>query len=861
MAVKYQPKNFEGKWIKKWAKEKVYKTPVPGKIKNYILVMFPYPSGSGLHVGHARIYTGTDVMARYFRMNGQSVLHPMGWDAFGLPAENAAIKAKKNPLDMVPANIITFKKQMNMLGFSYDWDKELATTDPNYYKWTQWLFIQFFKMGLLYKKNTPINFCPKCKTGLAEEEVLSNGTHERCGTKIEKKELPQWIFRITTYADRLLKDLECLDWPKGILDMQKNWIGKKEGTIVKFQITNHKSQIEVFTTRVDTIYGVTAIVVAPEHFLAKEAAKKSKNVLNYIEKSQAKSNLQREDVTKEKTGVKTDFVAVHPLTSDKLPVYVGDYVLGSYGTGAVMVVPAHDERDFVFAKKYDLKIKTVIVKEGTKDLKLDKAFTDYGVLANSEGFNGLNSKEAITKITDHLKKKNLGTQKTSYHLRDWIFSRQRYWGEPIPMIFCENCAKKEVSWWETDEGKTFKKSHQTILKLDQTIQKNLVGWFPLFEQNLPLELPYLKSYEPTDTGESPLAKVKDWVKTTCPHCGCPAQRETDTMPNWAGSCWYFLRFASQKINSKSQTTNHNMSGTWNLEFGNYVKEWLPVDWYLGGAEHAVLHLLYARFWTKALKDLGLLSFSEPFLRLRNVGMVLAPDHRKMSKSLENVISPDDVVAEYGADTLRVYEMFMAPFNAEIAWSTSSLHGAYRFLNRIWNIYQQYKDHPTSLKLRGASKSQENDQKLITKLNQTITKVTNDIKETKFNTAIASMMEFLNDWSANNGLSDKDAKKFLQILAPFAPFMAEEIWQNVFGEKKSIHLSSWPKAEAVTIEDEIKIPVQIDGKVRSIITARRDATEEIIVDTAIHDSRVSKFLMGKQYKPIYIKNKILNLVIK
>ncbi len=884
MAVKYQPKKFEEKLNKNWQKEKVYKTGDPtsprlrGARKNYVLVMFPYPSGSGLHVGHVRIYTGTDVLARYFRMNDQSVLHPMGWDAFGLPAENAAIKAKKNPMDMVPTNIITFKRQMNMLGLSYDWDKELATTDPNYYKWTQWLFIQFFKMGLLYKKNTPINFCPKCKTGLAEEEVLSNGTHERCGTKIEKKELPQWIFRITTYAERLLNDLEGLDWPKGILDMQKNWIGKKEGTEIEFRILNSKFKIKVFTTRVDTIYGVTAIVVSPEHSLAKEAAKKSKEVLNYVEESQIKSDLQREDIAREKTGVKTDFMAIHPLTGNELPVYVGDYVLGSYGTGAVMVVPAHDGRDFLFAKKYDLKIKTVITKQDTKDSKPEKIFTDYGILVNSEGFNDLTSKEAIVKITEYLKKKNLGTQKTSYHLRDWIFSRQRYWGEPIPMVFCESCAKKRISWWTTDEGKTFKKSYQTIIKLDQNIQNDLVGWFPLFEQNLPLELPYLKSYEPTDTGESPLAKIKTWTKTTCPHCGSLAQRETDTMPNWAGSCWYFLRFASQKINHKSQIINYkknsniksqNMFGTWNLEFGTYVKEWLPVDWYLGGAEHAVLHLLYARFWTKALKDLGLLNFSEPFLKLRNVGMVLAEDHRKMSKSFGNTINPDDVVAEYGADTLRVYEMFMAPFNAEIAWSISSLQGAYRFLNRIWEIYRkvyQKQNGRTSEVKEERSDGETSEvnemarKKLIIKLNKTIEKVTNDIQETKFNTAIASMMEFLNDFERTPELAPYDAKKFLQILAPFAPFMTEEIWKNVFGEKKSIHLSSWPQAEKVAIEDEIKIPVQVNGKVRSVIMIRRDATEEITVNTAINDVRVSKFLIGKQYKPIYIKNKILNLVI-
>jgi leucyl-tRNA synthetase len=813
---KYIPSEFEVEIAKKWAQEKIYCTPPLEEIneqnKIYILSMFPYPSGDGLHVGHVRIYTGTDVMARYFRMKGKKVLHPMGWDAFGLPAENAAIKRKANPLDMVPNNIANFKRQMQLLGFSYDWEKEIATIDPEYYKWTQWLFIQFFKQGLLYKKNTPINFCPKCKTGLAEEEVLSNNTHERCGSMIEKKELPQWIFKITQYASRLLEDLKQLDWPEGILTMQKNWIGKKEGVTVKF--SNEKEVIEVFTTRIDTIYGVVAIVVAPEHNLAQKVAKNNPSVRKYLEDAKKKSELQRQDITKEKTGVNTGCFVYHPLTHQSIPVWVGDYVLPNFGTGAVMVVPAHDQRDFEFAKKYALPIKQVIIDKNNNHI-LNKAFEGEGHLINSQNFDGLSSEIARQKIACYLEEQGLGKKQIVYHLRDWIFSRQRYWGEPIPMVECPKC-----------------------------------GWVPLDEKDLPLKLPYIKSYEPTQTGQSPLSVIASFVNATCPVCGGPAKRETDTMPNWAGSCWYFLAFAFDKKLFKTKSAN--LKTQW-LTMVKSAKKVLPVDWYLGGAEHAVLHLLYARFWIKALQDLGLVNFSEPFLRLRNVGMVQGEDGRKMSKSLGNVINPDEVVKEYGADTLRLYEMFMAPFNFEVTWSTRTLQGSYRFLNRIWNLY-------TSGNLITDNISNE-DQVLVAKLNKTILKVEKDLIEFKFNTAIASMMEWLNFWEKEKRLLTKiNAKKFLQILAPFAPFITEKLWEVVFKETTSIHLTAWPRVNNnVAKEASYILPLQVNGKMRSSLKTS-ELEEQQVIAQALADPKIQRYLNGKKYKTIYKKGKILNFIL-
>ncbi|MFA6016896.1 MAG: leucine--tRNA ligase [Patescibacteria group bacterium] len=821
MTQMYQPSEFEKKWVEDWEKNKVYSVgtglDLSVQKKQYVLAMFPYPSGAGLHVGHVRNYTGTDVVARYFRMNGHSVLHPMGWDAFGLPAENAAVKAKKNPMDMVPEHIATFKKQMMSLGFSYDWGREFATTDPNYYKWTQWLFIQFYKIGLLYKKNAPINYCPTCKTGLAEEEVLPDGTHERCGTKIEKRDLPQWVFKITKYADRLLSDLEGLDWPKGILEMQRNWIGKKEGINIKYKVKNSDEIITCFTTRPDTNFGATFIVLAPEHEFVKKINKE--DVKKYIQDTASKSEQERLNENKKKTGVFTGFYAINNLNGKEIPIWVSDFVLSGFGTGAVVGVPGHDLRDYDFAKEFNIDIIRVVVgKDGDKSeiIKREQVQEEEGIMINSEFLNGLEIHIATKKIMDYLEEKGWGKRVTTYHLRDWIFSRQRYWGEPIPMVNCEKC-----------------------------------GWQPIPEDQLPLKLPYVKSYEPTETGESPLSVIPEFVNTKCPNCGGPAKRETDTMPNWAGSCWYFIRFAQMK-NEK-------------LKVKNFEEEWLdltknnkllPVDWYLGGAEHAVLHLLYSRFWVKALYDLKLLDFKEPFLRLRNQGMILAEDHRKMSKSFDNVINPDVVINEFGADALRVYEMFMAPFNQEISWATKSLQGSYRFVKRIWDLFQEYNNETME-------QSNNENQQLVVKLQKTIRKVTTDIPEVKFNTSIASMMEFLNDYEKNPyGLSKENAKKFLQILAPFAPFMTEEIWRNVFGEKESIHLSAWPKIEGEIVEEEIVLPISINGKLRDTIKIQSTnvKNQKEIEELALKSEKVKKYIEGKEYKIIYVPGKILNFII-
>ena len=813
MTTRYQPQEFEKKWIQIWDKEKVYSMgpasakASAGKKKAYVLAMFPYPSGAGLHVGHVRVYTGTDVVARYFRMNGKSVLHPMGWDAFGLPAENAAVKAKKNPMDMVPEHIATFKKQMKSLGFSYDWDHEIATTDPNYYKWTQWLFIQFYKMGLLYKKNTPINYCPTCKTGLAEEEVLADGTHERCGNKIEKRDLPQWVFKITKYADRLLSDLEGLDWPKGILEMQRNWIGRKEGVIISHNIKDLNIKLETFSAYPAWLFADTFIVVAPEHPIVDtlvKGTKYEKEAKLFVEESKKISAQERTEDKFEKKGVFTGRFAEDPFNKGRLmPIWIANFALLDFGTGIIRC-SAHDVRDYVFAQKYKIDLEEVVKR--TKQNEPINAHDNSGILINSGEFTGRSIDEKLIEdIKNWIVKTKIGRKETTYHLRDWIFSRQRYWGEPIPMINCEKC-----------------------------------GWQSISESELPLKLPYVKSYEPTETGESPLSVIPEFVNTTCPKCGGKAKRETDTMPNWAGSCWYFLRFADSK-NDKQPWSNEAM------------KQLLPVDWYLGGAEHAVLHLLYARFWTKALYDLKLLNLKEPFLRLRNLGMVLAEDHRKMSKSFGNVINPDDVIKEYGADALRIYEMFMAPFDAEIAWSTKSLQGSYRFVKRIWDIYQQYQ--------KSNIKDQKEDAGLVVKLKKTIQKVTSDIPGIKFNTAIAMMMEFLNDYEKNpQGLSKENAKKFLQVLAPFAPYMTEEIWKNIFKEKTSIHLSVWPTVSGEIIEEEIVLPIQVNGKLRSTLRVSRQETSKDIEKKALEDDRIKKYITGKPKKIIYVPGKIINFII-
>ena len=842
MTTAYVPQEFEDSWQVYWEKNKIYQTPSqprPEK-KRYVLAMFPYPSGSGLHVGHVRIYTGTDVLARYLRMKGYDVLHPMGFDAFGLPAENAAIKAKKNPMEMVPQNIINFKKQMQRLGLSYDWQRQLSTTDPQYYRHTQELFLQFFRLGLLYKKNTPVYYCDSCRTGLAEEEVLANGTHERCGKPITRKNLPQWLFKITDYSDSLLSTLKDLNWPNGILQMQKNWIGKDKGLNIHFTDKHTKEPITVWTRFWETLFGVTFLVMAPEHSWVSEGLAKKrfpKAVNDYVEQALRKTDEQRLKEEKAKTGVFTGCYAINPVNGQTVPIWVADYVLSNVGTAAVMGVPAHDERDLAFAKKYQLPVIEVI--------KNDK-------IINSDQFNHLSASGAgKQKMAQWLIDQKLALWQINYHLRDWIFSRQRYWGEPIPMVYCKVCAEQKKSYFDTEEyeielekiNKTNPQLYQATLKRLLKFRANLYGWFPIKETELPLELPHLQKYEPSSDGQSPLAKSGDWLKVSCPHCKGPAKRETDTMPNWAGSCWYFLHFAQ----------NHTPGVLRSKAIGN--SPYLPVDWYLGGAEHAVLHLLYARFWAHVLNDLKILDFREPFLRLKNVGMVLAEDHRKMSKSVGNVINPDEVVEKYGADSLRLYEMFMAPFSQEIGWSTNNLLGARRFLQKVYQLLND------SAKI--AKTAAEEDSTLVAKLQTTIDKVDKDITNVKFNTAISTLMEFVNDWQKTR-LAQHNAEKFLKLLAPFAPFMAEQIWQKVFKKTTSIHLEAWPNS--ITLDDqklEINLPISINGKIRALLKVDNQIAknEKQILNLALSHQSIIKYLALQKYRYIYVPGKVLNFIIK
>lgn len=867
MKIRFNPSEFEQHVADLWAKEKVYATkdPKPGQKKNYTLVMFPYPSGAGLHTGHARIYTGTDVLARYHRMNGEAVLHPMGWDAFGLPTENAAIKEHKNPIDVTKANVANFKRQMNMLGISYDWDREINTTDPSYYAVTQWLFIEFFKHGLLYKKDTPVYYCTFCKTGLAQEEVQGDGTHERCGNPVEKRNLPQWIFRITTYSEQLLKGLEGLDWPTGILEMQKNWIGKKEGLEIEYPVVGLEESISCFTTRPETNFGATFIVLSPEHsFVQKlmsgdikftdEALEQP--IRAYVESALKKTERERLIEEKQKTGTFTGYYVTNRLNGESLPIWVSDFVLSNVGTGAVVGVPGHDQRDFAFAEAFKLPIKRVVMGPDNDTSNIthsEQVQEEEGVMIHSDFLNTLEIHEATKKMIAVHEEKGWGKIVTSYHLRDWIFSRQRYWGEPIPMVYCKKCAEDGISYWDTVEGsnESLRLSRapreNNIPALIEESKNIMTGWFPLKETDLPLELPQVDQYEPTESGASPLSEVTEWVSTICPHCGGTAERETDTMPNWAGSCWYFLAFAAKPSIDQIQIEGK----PWNEAL---LADWMPVDWYIGGAEHAVLHLLYARFWMHVLYDLNLIPFTEPFTRLRNVGMVLAEDNRKMSKSLGNVINPDDVVAEYGTDTLRVYEMFMAPFNQEVTWSTSSLQGAYRFVRRVWQIYHD------ADKITNDDKN--SNKKLSLELQRLIVKISSDITNVKFNTPISGMMSFLNSWEEKGRcLTIDQAKTFLTLLAPFAPFITEQLWRTIFHEETSIHMAPWPKAteEALT-ESLINLPVQINGKVRDTIEVSPHATEAEVVGIALASEKISKWIDGKKTRHIYVPGRILNIVI-
>lgn len=1016
--VKYNPSKIEKKWQKYWEENGTFKD-YSRPEKFYALDMFPYPSGEGLHVGHPKGYIATDVVARFEQLRGKSVLHPMGWDAFGLPAENYAIKNKVHPAEAVRKNIKRFKEQLQSIGFTYDWDREINTTDPEYYTWTQWIFLKMFERGLAYESYEPINWCPSCKTGLANED-LENGKCERCGSEIEQKPMRQWVLKMTEYADRLLRDLdtENLDWEKSIVDQQKNWIGRSEGATVKFEIVQSKYKksptplsrgldtspqageveyVEVFTTRVDTIFGCTYVVVAPEHKLIENIKEKIENISEveeYIEQAKKKTNLQRTDLAKEKTGVKLEGVsAVNPFNGEAVPVFVADYVLGSYGTGAVMAVPAHDERDLEFAKKHELPVRVVVksakdyenirtasleslikiiftkskeddflailvggvahalrengklgkhsdidvfvdrkgfevlekyfVENGynsaTRDGKTDfhewnnhkwfwkdgewvdlfiaeeeggilfdkvgfgknawgkrdevvihkdfdgvtvaipteqviekigfslshswnYCFTDRGILAHSGEYTGMDSGDAKEKMTEWLEKTGNGKRTVNYKMRDWVFSRQRYWGEPIPIISCPSCKKllensnfqfpisnhKEEDFFEID-GKKFSRG--------EILNPGSVG---VPEDQLPIRLPEVDSYEPTGTGESPLAMIESWVSTTCPKCGGPAKRETNTMPQWAGSSWYYLSYI--------------MKGDPNFQLptSKFLSEWLPVDLYVGGAEHATRHLLYARFWHKFLYDIGVVSTKEPFKRLVHVGLINAEDGRKMSKRWNNVINPDDVIAEFGADSLRLYEMFMGPFTQSIAWNTEGVSGVRRFLDKVWRL---------SEKVTGDSEQVTVNKEVESLLHKTIKKVTEDIEAFRFNTAISSLMILVNRMEKEEFLLTTHYSLLTLLLSPFAPHIAEELWEKM-GNITSIFLESWPSWDENLIQDEtITLVVQVNGKVRDRLDVSANISEEDARKRALASENVKKFVEGKEIrKVIFVKGKLVNIVL-
>ena len=803
----YNHKVVEKKWQKYWAEHNTFKTGTDPKKKNYyVLDMFPFPSGKGLHVGHPEGYTATDIVSRMKRAQGYNVLHPMGWDAFGLPTEQYALKTGQDPAVVTDENIANFKKQLNMLGFSYDWDREVKTSDPNYYKWTQWVFEQMYKMGLAYEAEVPVNWSPDLGTVVANEEIV-DGKTERGGYPVYRRNMRQWMLKMTAYADRLLEDLDELDWPEPVKEMQRNWIGRSEGAQVRFKIKDSDKNFEVYTTRPDTLYGVCYTVLAPENPLVKEITTPEQKaaVEAYIKEVESKSDLERTDLNKDKTGVFTGAFAINPVNGEEVPVWIGDYVLASYGTGAVMAVPAHDQRDYEFAKKHDLPIKRVI--EGGD---LDKeAFVDDGVHVNSDILNGLNIEDAKKKIIAYLEEHNLGEAKVNYKLRDWDFSRQRYWGEPIPVIH-----------WE--DGET------TLVPEDE----------------LPLVLPHATDIKPSGTPESPLANLTDWVNVVDEN-GRKGKRETNTMPNWAGSSWYYLRYVDPHNNEK---------------LGDYelFKKWLPVDLYIGGAEHAVRHLLYARFWHKVLYDLGVVPTKEPFQRLYNQGLILK-DHDKMSKSKGNVVNPDEVIEEYGADSLRTYEMFMGPLDASIDWDDNGPASTKKFLDRVWRLFVNDLDLDPIVSDKVV---EENDGSLDKIYNQTVKKVTEDFESLHFNTAISQMMVFVNEAQKAKTIPMEYAEGFVKLLAPVAPHMMEEIWQ-VLGHNESISYAEWPKFDPEKlVESTVEIMVQVNGKLRGKFSAAKDAAKDELEKAAMADHHVPKFLEGKDVKKvIVIPNKIVNIVAK
>ena len=801
----YNPKEIEQKWQKIWDDEKAFAASDDySKPKYYALVEFPYPSGQGLHVGHPRPYTALDIVARKRRMEGYNVLYPMGWDAFGLPTENYAIKNHIHPKIVTKNNVHRFKEQLHSLGYSFDWDREINTTDPEYYKWTQWIFLKLFKAGLAYKAEMPINWCTSCKVGLANEEVV-NGHCERCGAEVIRKVKSQWMLKITEYADKLLEGLDHVDYIERVKVSQKNWIGRSTGAEVDFPIAGKEDKLRIYTTRPDTLFGVTYMVISPEHPYIEKFASEIKNldeVKAYQEQAARKSDFERSELAKEKTGVKIDgLTAVNPVNGKEIPIWVSDYVLMSYGTGAIMAVPAHDERDWEFAKKFNMPIIQVVESsEGPVDVN-EAAFVDVatGKLVNSGFLNGMEVAEAKKAIIEYLEKENIGTQKTNYKLRDWVFSRQRYWGEPIPIVHCDKC-----------------------------------GYVPLPEDQLPLELPDVESYMPTDNGESPLAAMRSWVETTCPCCGGPAERETDTMPQWAGSSWYFLRY----------TDPHNTEA---LASPEALKYWMPVDWYNGGMEHTTLHLLYSRFWHRFLYDEKVVPCSEPYQKRTSHGMILGENGEKMSKSRGNVVNPDDIVNEFGADTLRTYEMFIGAFELSAAWSNEGVKGCRRFLERVWKLQEIVTDEA------GYSKELE------TRMHQTIKKVSSDFETLKYNTAIAAMMSLINDFYKAGKVTRDEFKTLLILLNPVAPHMTEELWQ-IMNYGGRLYQTSWPTyEEAKTVESEVEIAVQVNGKVRATIKIAADISKEDAI--AAGKAAVADKLTGQIVKEIYVPGRLVNIVQK
>ena len=801
MSTKYNYKEIEKKWRARWEENPVNPTNTD-KPKYYCLDMFPYPSGNGLHVGHWRGYVLSDVVSRYKLLQGYEILHPMGWDAFGLPAENYAIKTGTHPSVATQKSISNIKRQVNDIAAIYDWDKEINTTDPNYYKWTQWIFIQMFKNGLAYEKEMPLNWCPNCKCVLANEEA-TNGVCDRCGSQVTKKNLRQWMLRITKYAERLLNDLDKLEWPSKVKKMQTDWIGRSYGAEIDFPVDGTDKSIKVYTTRPDTLYGATFMVLAPEHAIIKDiTTPEYKDTMEkYIYEASTKSNVSRM-TDKEKTGVFTGAYGINPLNGAKTPIWVSDYVLADYGTGAIMCVPAHDDRDFEFAKKFDLPIIQVISKDG-KESELTEAYTEPGIMINSGEFNGMKSEDAKAKVPDYMEEKGFGKKTVNYKLRDWVFSRQRYWGEPIPLIHCEKC-----------------------------------GVVPVPEEDLPVILPNVESYKPTDTGESPLAAIEDWVNVKCPCCGGPAKRETNTMPQWAGSSWYFLRY----------TDNHNDK---ELASKEALKKWMPVDMYVGGVEHAVLHLLYARFYTKFLHDIGVVDFDEPFKRLFNQGMI-TKDGAKMSKNKGNVVSPDETVENYGCDSLRMYELFIGPPELDSEWDDNGIDGVYRYLNKVWKFVDEYKD-----KIIDPTPALEKAK------NKMIYEITNRLEALTLNTVVSGFMEFTNKLIAvakeSNGVDQSSLDALAVLLSPFAPHIAEEIWE-VIGHKESVFRSTWPTCdESKLVEDTVNIAVQLNGKVRANITVAADADKDTVLVAA--KEALGDKITGNIIKEIYVPGRICNIVAK